>query len=148
MKGFGDGKNTAIGWIDQLFIDVDNLHIAPVSYESVHANADHPEPFLNGFLEISADSHDFTHRFHAGTQILGYPDKFSEVPARDFHHTIVEGRFKTGSGLLGDRIFQFVQSVTQSEFGRNECQWIARSLGGQRRGPRQSGIYLDYPVIF
>ena len=88
---------------------------------------------LKSLLEGAANGHGFAHRFHGcGEDVFGFR-KFFKGPARDFHHTVVNGGFKGGIGFAGDVVFQLIQGIAHCQLGRDLGNGKAGGLGGKRR---------------
>ncbi len=99
------------------------------------------------FLKCSADGHGFTHGFHGrGEYVVGF-GKFFKRPARNFHHTVINGRFKTGHGFAGDIIGDLIQGVPDCKLGCNFGNGKARGLGGKGRRPGHPGVHLNHDNI-
>ena len=145
--GFADDEDAFVGRFVQSFVDVvdDQFFIFD---EPVHTLAYHAEAFLYGFFESAAYGHHFSHRFHAAAQFAGYAVEFTQVPAGNFAHYIVECRFEEGRSRLRYRVFQVEKSVTESQFGGDESQWIPRCFRCECRGTAQTGVYFDDAVVF
>ena len=60
--------------------------------KAVHTLTDHAEAFLDNFFEASSDGHDFSNRFHAGTDTAGNSGKFCQVPAGNLTDHIIQLR--------------------------------------------------------
>ncbi len=118
-----------------------------VAYKSMHTLPYHAQTLLNSLLKGAADSHHLAHRLHRRAYLAAHAVKFSEVPARYLAHYIVEGRLKESRRLLGHRVFEVKQSVTQTELGCNESERIAGSLGGESRRAAQTGVDLDDAIV-
>ena len=140
-------EDTFVGWVLQGIVDIDIGKLF-VGYKAVHALADHAEALLDHLFEATTDGHHLTDRFHAGAQLARNPLEFTEVPTRNLADNVVEGRFEAGGCAFGHGIFQFVQTVTKTQLGGNECQRITGRFRSEGRRTAQTGIDLDYPVIF
>ena len=114
----------------------------------MHALTNHAQTFLDSLLEGAADGHYLADRFHAGAQLAVYALEFAQVPTGYFADNVVESRLEEGAGLFGNRVFQVEQAIAQAQFGSHEGQRITRSFRGEGRRAAQTGIHLDYPVVF
>ena len=108
VECFSDGKDPAVSGIGEFFLHSLDGNLLAVADKAVHTLSYHADPFLDGFLKRASDGHDFTYALHGTTDGFGDPGEFSKVPAGNFHHAIVECRFKGSRGHLGDRIFELV----------------------------------------
>ena len=142
----GDGEDPRVGGMRQREIQV-LRHVRLVADEAVGALADHPDALLDGLLEGPADGHHLADALHAGADVPGDALELRQVPARDLHDDIVQGRFEEGRGRLRDRVLEFMQAIAQAQLGRHGRQRIARRLGGQGRGAAEPRIDLDHPVV-
>ena len=98
-------------------------------------------------LKIGADAHDLAGGLHLGAQGALGAYKLVKGQAGHLHHAVVQHGLKAGIGLLGNRIFNLIQGVAQSDFGRHLGDGIACGLGGQGGGTAHTGIYLDDAVF-
>ena len=131
LEGFHDGQDALVGRVRELGVDIGDVNA--VAKEAVQALANHPEALLDGFLEGSANSHHFAHGLHGRAQLAGHAFEFSEVPAGDLAHDIVQRRLKAGRCHLGHGVGHFVQAFSQAQLGGHEGQRIAGGFGGQGR---------------
>ena len=67
---------------------------------------------------------------------------------RCIHDATVEGRLEEGRGGLGNTVLQFEEAIAHAQFGSNESQRIACSLGCKSRRTRQTGVDLDDAIVF
>ena len=125
LESLFNDKNTLVGRFAQSLVNVVNLDFLIVD-KSVHALADHAEAFLNHFFEGAADGHHFADALHGRTQFAVNATEFSQVPARDFADNVVECWFEEGACCFRHRVLELEEAVTQSQFGGNESQRIAR----------------------
>ena len=146
LEGRGDGEDARVRGMRQREIQV-LRHVRLVAHEAVRALADHPDALLDGLLEGPADGHHLADALHAGADVPGDALELRQVPARDLHDDIVQGRFEEGRRRPGDRVLELVQAVAQAQLRRHGRQRIARRLGGQGRGTAEPRIDLDHPVI-
>ena len=140
-------KDTGIGWFVQRFVYI-LYHKFLVLYKPVHTGANHTKTLLQGLLEGTADGHHLSYRLHTAAQLAGNTVELTKVPARNLTYHIVEGRFEEGRRCFGYRVFKIEKSVSQSQFGSHKGQRITGCFGSQGRRAAQTGIHLDYPVIF
>ena len=107
--------------------------------------------FLYGFLEVTANGHHFTHRFHLrGQDRIGFSE-FFEVEARNLGDHVINGWLEGSRGLAaGNFVLQLIQGVTHRQLGRHLGNRKARRLGRQGRRTTHPRIHLDHhhaPVI-
>ena len=62
----------------------------------------HTQGLLKGLLKLATDGHYLTYRLHSGTDLPAYPAELFKIPARNFDHYIIQGRFKEGFSHLGN----------------------------------------------
>ena len=100
---------------------------------------------MQGFLESTAYRHHLTHRFHLrGKAVVGL-GKFLEGKARYLgDHIIYAGLKRRWGSATRDVIFQFIQRITDGEFGRHFGDRKTGCLGGQRRRTRHAWVHLDH----
>src|SRR5574344_384409 len=65
-----------------------------ILYEAMHTLTYHSQALLYSFFKITANSHNFTNRLHAGTKFTVNATELTQVPAWYFTNHIVKGRFK------------------------------------------------------
>ena len=105
--------------------------------------------FLECFLEILSDTHDFTHSTHLRTQFVLYPFEFLEGPSGKFDYHIVSIRHVFVQRTVfsaGD----LIQRHAGCQHGGHQCDGEPGRLGRQSGGTGCSGIDLDddIPVRF
>ena len=143
-EGVGNGKNPHIRRLGEFLLDVVDVL---VGNETVHTLTNHPQTLLYCLLEGASDSHNLADRLHRRADFLADADEFVEVPTRDFHHAVVQRRFKASRSYLCDSVFEFVETVSETEFGGDECKRVARCLGCQCRRAREPCVDLDDAVV-
>ena len=79
-----------------------------VGPQSVAADLERLTSFLQRFLEGTSDAHRFADGLHLQTKVHVGSHKFSEVPARNLHDHVVQGRLEEGRGGAGDLVLEFV----------------------------------------
>ena len=136
-----------MGKLFEHLVVVGVFHRASLFQQSRGSHVEHPQRLLQGFLKRFADGHDFSHRFHAGTQFAVDHVEFVEVPARHFHHHVIEGGLETGHGRSGYGVFQFGEAVAEGQFGGDERQGVTRGFGSQSRTAGKAGVHFDDPVV-
>ncbi len=82
--------------------------IFPVASQTVPSDIKGTKPFLKRLLEGSADGHGLTDGLHRDGEGWIGSWKFFKGESRDFHYTVVDGRFEGGGSLLGDIIGNLV----------------------------------------
>ena len=90
------------------------------------------ESLHEGFAEGTANSHGLTHAFHGGGEDRLRPGEFFKSEAGDLGHDVVEGGLEAGGGFPGNVVFQFIQGVSNGEFGRDFGDGESGGLGGKR----------------
>ena len=70
--------------------------------------------------------------------------EFFKCETRDLGHHVVDGRFETSLGLLGDVVLKFPQSEADREFGGDFGDGESCGFAGQRAGAAHSRIHFDY----
>ena len=143
-KSVRNGKNPHIRRLGEFLLDVVDVLIGD---ESVHTLSNHSQTLLYSLLKCPADGHNLADRLHRRADFLADADEFVEVPTRDFHHAVVQRRFKASRSYLCDSVFEFVETVSETEFGGDECKRVARCLRCQRRRAREPCVDLDDAVI-
>ncbi len=102
-----------------------------------------PNGLLKGLLKGPPYGHGLTHRLHGCGQYVFSTWKFFKGPARDFDHAVINSRLKGGKRFTGDIIGDFIQGISNSEFGSYLGNGEAGSLGGQGRTSGYPGIHLN-----
>ena len=74
--------------------------------------------------------------------------EFVEVPARHFDDHVVQRRLEEGRSGFGDLVFQFVQRITDGQFGGDLGDRVAGGFAGQRGGARHAGVDLHGDQFF
>ncbi len=105
-------------------------------FQAAHALAER-------LLEGSADSHHFADAFHLRAEDGLGAREFFELPARDFHDDVVDGRLKTRGRLARDVVLDFVQAIADGELRRDLGDGEARGLRGERGAARHARVHLD-----
>ena len=149
LKSAVDGKDALLIGLAQKLVDggVIQVLLGPVGHEAALAGVEHPQALLNGFLEGFTDGHHLAHALHGRTNLAVHARELAQVPARQLHHHVVQGGLEKGRRRLRHAVFQLGQRVAQAQLGGHEGQRVARGLGGQRRGARQSRVHLNHAVI-
>ena len=123
FKRCSNGEHAHIGWIGQFVIQIFEFQIV-VAYKTVHALSDHTQTLLHNLFEALTDGHDFTDRFHAWSDTAWNAGKFAQIPTGNLADHIVE--FRSDIGRVGSsHLADFVQCITQGQFGGYESQRIA-----------------------
>ena len=89
FESLSDSKDTQVGWVSQLLVEVIKLGVV-VAHETVHALTNHTQALLNHLLEAATDTHNLTNRFHRRTNLTAHTSKLSQVPTRNLTDHIVE----------------------------------------------------------
>ena len=96
--------------------------------------------FLEGFLIIFTDTHDFAYGAHLGTQLVLNTFEFFKCPAGKFDHYVITVRnifIKRSVFTAGD----ILQGQSCCQHGGNQCNWKSRSFGCQ--SGRTGGTWID-----
>ena len=110
--------------------------------QAVAAGFQAADGFLEGFLVVLADAHDFAYRTHLRTQLVFHAFEFFKGPAGELDYHIVSVRhifvqspvFSAGDVLQGE---------AAGQHGGNEGDREAGSLGSQSGGTGGTGIDFD-----
>ena len=132
LQGFRHYEDTHVGRFVEGLLNILNPDLV-VLHKTVHTLTYHPQTFLQGLLESTADGHYLTHALHRRTQLTLHPVELREVPTGNLDDHIVKGRLEEGTRGLRHRVLQFEESVTQSQFSGDKSQGIARGLRCQCR---------------
>ena len=95
VHGLRDHEHALVRRLPKGGIDIGDLQLL-VLHETVHPLADHAQTLLQGFLEVTADGHHFSHTLHRRTEFLIHTTELRQVPTRNLTHHIVEGRLEEG----------------------------------------------------
>ena len=98
---------------------------------------------MHRFVDRAADGHRLAHRLHRCGQVGFRAREFFERKARDFGDDIVDGRFERRRCDLGDVVVQFVQRVTDGQFGRDFRNRETCGLGCQSGRARHARVHFD-----
>ena len=98
-------------------------------------------------FEASADRHHLAGGLHLGPQHMIRGAELVEGQPRHLDHAVIQSRLKAGRGLPGDRVPDFVQTVSQRRLRRHPGDGIARGLGCQSRGPGDTRVHLDHDIL-
>src|SRR5690606_25525232 len=139
-----NGEHTLVRWKLQLLI---NRHQCIGSVEAEICEIDGPDSLLNGFLKSTTNTHDLTNRFHRRVEEVRDTGELLQIPSWNLDNDVDKGRFETGAGDLGYRVFDFIQRNAKTEFGSNESQWVTSSFGSQSRRTGKTGVDLDDTIL-
>ena len=114
----------------------------------MHSLSDHAQPLLNGLFKVTSNSHYLAHRLHGRAEFLIHTMELGQIPTRYLADHIVKGRFKECRSGLCYRVFQFEEAVAHTQLGSHESQRITRCLTGKCGRTTQTGVHLNYPIIF
>ena len=103
--------------------------------------------FLNRFGKTPTDRHYFPNAFHLQTKGIVGPFEFIKIPAGHFYDHIVKRRFKIGGSGLGDLVFQFIEMISDSQFGCNLCNRVSCCFGGQGRRTAYTRGFISTGII-
>ena len=93
------------------------------------------------------DTHNLSGCFHLCCEGSFCCNKFIKWKTRDFYNAVVEHRLKACVCLSCDRVWNFVQSITQSDFCRNLCDRVSCRLTCKSGRTAYSRVYLDDAVF-
>ena len=102
-----DGRPVGINWIFS------------VGAQSGATGFQASQRFLQAFFKRAADGHGLTHALHLGGQHGIGIREFFKRESRHFGDDVIDGRFKARGCFAGDVIADFVQPVSDGEFGGN-----------------------------
>ena len=69
--------------------------------------------------------------------------KFLESKARDFGDDVIDGRLEAGRGFARDVVLDFVEQITDGEFGRDLRDGKSGRLRRERGGTRHARVHFD-----
>ena len=87
--------------------------------------------FLQGFLVILANAHDFAHGSHLCAQFIGRTGELFKIPPREFNHDVIARRsvfIQCPLTPVGD----FIQGDSRRQYGGNQSDRETGCLGSQR----------------
>ncbi len=99
---------------------------------------------LQRFFEGPANGHHFADRFHLRSESAVSAGKLFELPFGNFHHHVIDGRFKARGRFLRDVIGNFVQRHSHGQARRDFRDRKASGFAGQRRAARDTRIHFDH----
>ena len=101
--------------------------------------------FEEGFLEITADGHDFPGGLHRRAKRSVGRAKFVKGPPWNLDHAIVQRWLEGGGGPLArDGVGQFVKGVANRNLGRHPGNGVTGGFGRQGGGARHTRVDLDH----
>ncbi len=109
--------------------------------EAVAADLQRADRFLEGFLVVLADAHDFTDSPHLGAELILHALEFFKGPAGELDHNIVAGRGIAVEGAVAP-IGDLIQGQAGGQHGRDQGDRETGRLGGQ--GGRTRGARIDF----
>ena len=145
FESLGDGKDTEVSRVSQLFVEVIELRMI-VAHEAVHALSDHAQTLLDHLLKRAADTHNLAHGLHRRTDLTAHACKLRQVPAGDLADHIVELRSHVCT-RCGAHLANLIQRVSEGDLGSYEGEGIAGGLTCKCRGAAQAGVDLDDTVV-
>ena len=98
-------------------------------------------------LEVIADTHNLTGCLHLCGQSTFCSDKFIERQSGDLYYTVVQCRLEAGIGLVGNGIFDFIQSKAQCDLRCYLCDRITGRLTCQCGRTADTGVNLDNTIF-
>ena len=146
--GIGDVEDTLGTGGLQLALDTRHVLVAEVlddRVETVNAGLHATQRLLQGFLEGTADGHDFADRLHLrGQAVIGLRELL-EGEARNLGDDVIDGRLEGRRRLAtGDVVLQLVQGVADGQLGGDLGDRETGRLGSQCRGTRHTRVHLDH----
>ena len=146
--GFRNQPDTAVVHHMKLIQDFLSGNICKIiGHQAVHVLLQRTDGLHQRALKIVADGHNLAGGLHLCGQGTFCADKFIKGQTGHLHDTVVQHRLKAGLGLSGNGVGNLVQGITQGNLSRYLGNGVARSLGSQRRGTADTGIYLDDAVF-
>ena len=113
--------------------------------QPVEAGLERAQRLLQRFRERAADRHRFADRFHRGRQRRLGAWKFFEGEARDFRDDVIDGRLeRRRRRAAGDVVGDLIESVADSELGRDLGDRKPGRLRRQSRGAGDARVHLDH----
>ena len=140
VEGVGDRKDTFIGGILELFVDIlvvivlrANESVAGDETEERMADLsetskrriDSPNSFLHRLLECLSNRHDFSNTLHTTAQKSRHPLELLEIPSRNLDDDVIQTRLEAGGSVLGDRVLDLVERNVESELGGDESERVS-----------------------
>ena len=98
---------------------------------------------LERLLEGATDGHRFADALHLRRERRVGFRKFLEGKPRDLGHHVVDRRFETGLGFLGDVVGQFLQPIAYGQLGRDLGDRETGRLAGQCTRAADARVHLD-----
>ena len=124
---------------------LDDLTVGGHLVHAIDAHLQATQGLLEGLLEGAAHGHDLAHRLHLGGEMAVGGWEFLKGEPGHLGHDIVDRWLEGGRrGPARDLVLKFIEGVAHGQLCRDLCNGKARGLGGQRRGPRHSGVHLDH----
>ncbi len=121
IQALSRGHTQPLGW--------NRFHVAA---KAADADVQRTNALLQRFREGAANRHHLTYGFHLRAEYLIHALELLEVPARDFNHHIVQGRFKAGRGFPRDVVRNLVQREANRQQRSNLRNRKARRFTRQR----------------
>ena len=118
--------------------------VSAVAPESEAANLQAAQRLLQRFLERPPNRHRLADALHLRRQRLVGVGEFFEGEPRDLGYDVIDRRLEAGLGLARDVVGQFVQPVTDRQFGRDLGDRKTGGLRGQRAGAADPRVHLDH----
>src|SRR5437762_10411087 len=102
--------------------------IRAVATQSEAFDLETAQCFLQRFLERAPDRHRLADTLHPRRQRCVRLRKFLERETRDLYDAIINGWLEAGWRFARDVVFNFIECVTDGEFGRDFCNREAGCL--------------------
>ncbi len=110
--------------------------------QSVAADLQGANRFLEGLLVVLSDAHDLAYGPHLGAELVMHALEFLKRPAGELdHHVIPRGGVAIEGAVAPVR--DLVKSHTGSQLRRDQCNGKAGRLGGQSRRAGDTGVHFD-----
>ena len=112
----------------------DHFAIGCFLIQTIHANFQATQGFLETFLKGAAHGHHFAHTLHlCGQAVVGCGELF-ECKTWNLGDHVVDGRLeRRGGQATSDVVFQFIKGVTHRQLGCHFGNREARGFGCQSR---------------
>ena len=98
-------------------------------------------------LEVIADTHNLTGCFHLGGQSTFCSDKFIKRQSGNLHDTVIQCRLEAGIGLVGNGIFDLIQSKAQCDLRCYLRNGVTGRLTCQCGRTADTGVNLDNTIF-
>lgn len=136
----------ALGVGDAEFVgegDVIDNDVGSVAEEAETFDLETAQGFLEALFEGAADGHGFADGLHLGGEGLVGSREFFKRETGDFGDDVVDGGLERSRGFAGDVVFEFVEGVTDGEFGGDLGDGEAGGFGSEGGTAADARVHLD-----